>query len=518
MCLLSSNKSLKKLAAFQYIASGLLAFYSQHSIADEIASKAIERAVSAYGAEALMTMQQLSIKEQQLRYTKGQSGHAREGAHGIVLHKYNQQLNIDFVNKNKVFKRSDQNLLGNYGYHTLVTLDRRFIEGKGAYIDHCLQTFQPSERLHWNSVGLGMEHGVDTLIVKQLAKHKKQVSSEGVAYIHGQAHDVLKYQQNNELHTVFINTDSGLVSRVIRKAGEQPTRYDFLVHTKNRIGITWATEVMVSREQHPIAHVTERSLTMELPLSLAELMPAKYKRRQPVAYLDFEQPSVNQLADGVFLVGQGWSFTLFADIGKSYVSMGAWQMPGDKFTWQKRLEKLHQFTAEQKPVSHFIVTHHHDDHLMGLSEVVEHGAQLLMLPQHVNAVKASLSIPIDSSRLTLVRDALKVANDKVQVFDVPSSHADHNLVVYLPEQKILFAEDMFGSSLARGFHSPNSWPSRDVYYRTETLNKKLQSVRVDVAQYVSSHHGRVLSKNEFNQALSLTCPSDDVLKQRLFGS
>jgi len=56
-----------------------------------------------------------------------------------------------------------------------------------------------------------------------------------------------------------------------------------------------------------------------------------------------------------------------------------------------------------------------------------------------------------------------------------------------------------------------------VYYRSNVLHKRTLDLELDISQYVSSHHGRVLSKAEFQQLLTLACPNNHTLQRRLFG-
>lgn len=518
MCFYFLKKVLSKQAVKRCLISGIAVCQSHFVFADDVAIDVIKQAVAAYGVQALSSLKQLKVEEELYRYMQGQSGHAESGAHGFVMHKYQQQLDIDFALRAKAFKRSDQNVIGNYGYHSLVTVDRRFREGEGVSVDHCMQTYQPSERIDWDSVALNMEQAIDILTIKELSDNSKLVSSAGTVFLQGRAHSVLNWKKSKVTKTAYIDKASGLLSRLLTNNKGQIAHYDFLAHQQNAQGLKWASQTIVSHEQRVTRHITNRYLSLKTSEGALFQTPEYYQPRAQDRFLDFAEPSVNEIVRGVFLVGQGWGFTLFVDVGTSYISMGSWQMPDDTFTWKHRLAKLHQFTGNKKPVSQFIVTHHHDDHLMGVSEVIEHGAQIRLLAEHQQAVETSLGVSLSPEQVALLSHGLKFANDQVQVFDVPSSHADHNVVVYLPEQQILFAEDMFGSSLKTGFHSPNSWPSRDVYYRAEVLNKHLKKAGVSVQYYVSSHHGRVFSNAEFMRFLRLSCPDNDSLLARLYAN
>ncbi|MDK1286792.1 hypothetical protein [Pseudoalteromonas umbrosa] len=512
------RKTWSKAYGCRALLCALVALQSSSAYADEAAIKAITRATEVYGIDTISKLKQLKVEESLYRYMQGQSGHVEEGSHSLVLHRYKQQLEIDFAAKSKSFKRTDENLIGNYGYHSLVTLDRRFVNGKGMKVDHCIQTYQPSTRMSWDSVAPNIEQSVDTLIIKELSDNLTNVSSGGVTYIQGHAHMVLNWTVNQVRKTAYVGSVSGLLSRLTTKQNGKTTRYDFLDHTQNNQGLTWASQTLVSQEHKPTLHVTKRVVTQSASTFPLVLKPDGYKLSDNDTFLDFAQASVNEIAKGVFLVGQGWGFTLFVDIGKSYISVGSWQMPNDTFTWQQRLNKLNQHMGTNKPVSQFIVTHHHDDHLMGLNEVSTHGTKILLMAEHQKAVEASLEKPLTPKNSALLLDGMMLANNKVQVFDVPSSHADHNLVVYLPKEKIVFAEDMFGSSLEAGFHSPNSWPSRDVYYRAQVLDERLKKLGIQAKHFVSSHHGRVLSNEEFKALVSLSCPENNVLIKRLYSS
>ncbi|KZN54498.1 hypothetical protein N474_01905 [Pseudoalteromonas luteoviolacea CPMOR-2] len=516
MCIHSKAFISKVSRTIPYLVGGVLAMHCQYLKASEGVEKIIERAVAAYGAEALLSVEQMIIEEQLFRYSQGQSGFAAEGLHAIQLHEYDQQLKINFEAKSKTFKRGDKSLIGNYGHYNMTVIDRRVDKNLGVKIDHCLQSFQQSSSVNWDSIALGMEKGVDTLVVKALATNKANTTNQTEMYINGRVHDVFTQVTKGVAQTFFFDRNTGLLSRVINKKGGRSTRYDFMQHTRNQDGVAWAKQTLVTKDARPSLHVLSRDISTTKDKSSFVLKPKDYKPNTPDAFLEFAEPSVNQIAVGVYLVGQGWGFTLFFDIGDSYVSMGAWQMPNDTFTWKNRVAQLQQFTGNKKRVSHFIVTHHHDDHLMGLNEVVDHGAQLLLLPEHLGAVQESFEQQLSPNEYTLVQEGTRIELGHLQLIDIPSSHADHNLVVYLPTQKVLFAEDMFGSSFEHGFHSPNSWPSRDVYYRSHTLNKKMLHLGLDIEQYVSSHHGRVLSKAEFNQSLQLFCPDNKELKRRLF--
>ncbi|MEL7478531.1 MAG: MBL fold metallo-hydrolase [Pseudomonadota bacterium] len=482
-----------------------------HTSVDEI----INKSATAYGAEQLSSLQKVQFYDELYQYEQAQTGIASEGSHGIQLSQFTQQLSIDFKLQAKVFKRAETRLIGNHGNENMVVLERRFHDSKGYLVDHCQARYREVDGLKWHNVDFGLASSIDTLVIKRLINNKSQLSLKNSVYIQGVKHEVIELTQNGTNNMLYINTQTGLLTRLIKTRGERSIHYDFLAHKKAK-GISWASEVLVSHDSKPASHIVNRQLKSHFDQSVFAGITAGYEKFQQEAYLDFPTPAVNELVKGVYLVGQGWGFSLFVDNGDHYISVGAWQMPNDTFGWQQRLALLQKTTGSNKPVKGFVVTHHHDDHLMGLNEVVKQGAALYVLPEHEPAVRASISEPLADTQLKLISHASKLGDGKIRLLDVPSSHAAHNLVVYLPEHQILFAEDMFGSSFAKGFDLPNSWPMRDVYARTSKLNQTIQQANINVQTYVSSHHGRVFSQQDFNDMLQLRCPSNNELQNRLF--
>jgi glyoxylase-like metal-dependent hydrolase (beta-lactamase superfamily II) len=186
-------------------------------------------------------------------------------------------------------------------------------------------------------------------------------------------------------------------------------------------------------------------------------------------------------------------------------------------SWQQGLDLLRQTTGSNKPVAQHVVTHHHTDHMSALNDIVKLGANLVIHPASITGVKKHLQQSLADDRFLPIEDTGYLANGKVMLFDVPISHASHNLVVYLPEHKLLFTEDMFGSSYQIELESPNNWPNKDTYQRLELLTNKTKQLNLEVEQYVSSHHSRVLKQVDIDNALKLSCPAKDELTKRLYG-
>ena len=458
-------------------------------------------------------------------YSQWQSGHSLQGPMTTYLNEYQIELTVDLLNKRKVFKQATTRLVGSHGSNLPTVTHRVFADDKGYVIDHALQQYQPTKSINYDNTDMGNSQLLDPLIIRRLNEDRDTSQWTDIAYIQGEAHDVLTVNPGSEKeYIVYLNQKSGYLARVLRKRGRQLYSYDFLEHHQIQ-GITWAKQLLVSTANQPVYHTDSRKISFNsVEDNSAEdsqfNIPSGYKQRPKTQAVDVSKLTFRQLARDVYFVGQDWAYTLFIDAGEYYISAGSWQVDNKSQAWQKGLALLRQKTGSDKPVGQHIVTHHHNDHMMGLSDVLKQGANLVIHPADIASVlsflREHLPKPLPDDRFVAVTEGDNLANGKVMLIDVPNSHANHNLVIYLPEHKLLFTEDMFGSSFQTAFHSPSSWPDLDTYHRLDVLMKKISQLELEVDQYVSSHHARILNQAEIDKALTISRPSKETLLKRLF--
>ncbi|MCC2616819.1 MBL fold metallo-hydrolase [Aestuariibacter halophilus] len=494
----------------------LTTLVASHVAAATKENQIIQKTVTAYGGNTLLKLQSLTLNDSFYQYSQWQSSHALQGPMIGYLSEQQVRLSIDFVNHRKALRQATFRLVDGHGSEIPSVTHRLFTDTRGYSVDHALQVYYDAPAMTFDNADSGMSRLIDTLIVKQLYADKDHSEWRDIAYIQGVPHDVLSVNsgQKNE-YTVYLNQQNGYLSRVLRKQGAQLTTYNFLQHQRSG-DLGWARQVFVSTPVRPVYHSTNRTITFNTTQEGDFNLPEIYPQRSRSAVVDSTELTLQKLAKDVYWIGQDWSYSLFIDMGDYYISAGAWQTDRESHAWQNGLDLLHKTTGKNKPVKQHIVTHHHHDHMMGLHDVIKQGAELVIHPNNIPAVQQHLSKPLSEQRFIPIADTTLLANDKVMLFDVPNSHANHNLVIYLPEQKILFSEDMFGSGLQQGFHSPANWPDLDTYNRLQTLNDKVTALALDVEQYVSSHHARVLSQQEIDQALSIIVPKKQELLMRLF--
>ena len=497
----------------------LLLNFSPILFAGEKENSIINKAVEAYGGDKLMTLQSLQLTDNMNHYSSWQSGHSSQGPMVMYLNKYQIELTIDLLNKKKAFKEVTTRLIGGHSTDTPAVAHRIFTEGKGYEIDHALKKYQHAKYLNYDNVDSGNSQLLDPIIIRQLDKERDHVQWFDTANIQGQAHDVLKVGAGTKQeYTVYINQKSGYLTRMLKTQGQEIRSYDFINHRQSQ-GITWAKELFVSTADQVISHTDSRKFSFNSAQSHQFNISSGYDLQTKKQYFDVTKLTIRQVAKDVYFVGKGWGYTLFVDAGDHYISVGAWGEVDDSPAWQQGVDLLRKTTGNNKPVTQHVVSHHHTDHMSGLRNIVKKGINLIIHPADITAVNEYLKQPLAENRFVPIEKTSYLADGKVMLFDVPNGHASHNLVVYLPEHKLLITEDMFGSSYKTELESPLSWPNVDVYYRLELLTDAINQLNLDVEQYLSTHHGRILNQAEINKALMLSRPSKEELIQRLlFGN
>ena len=164
-----------------------------------------------------------------------------------------------------------------------------------------------------------------------------------------------------------------------------------------------------------------------------------------VPFVTRAQPSkvtkVEKVVDGVWMattdqgVNAGWILA-----GDEVIAVDA---GNDVATGKALLEKISETTG--KPVRYLIITHAHGDHAGGASAFVAAGAQIVCSENAAPALAAFASAP-PKPRLSMLafseRFAMFGARQRVAIYFLGAAHSAGDIVVLLPDQKVLFSGDL----------------------------------------------------------------------------
>jgi glyoxylase-like metal-dependent hydrolase (beta-lactamase superfamily II) len=198
--------------------------------------------------------------------------------------------------------------------------------------------------------------------------------------------------------------------------------------------------------------------------------------------------SRQEIADGVWLIGGNNTYAMFVDMGDYVFAAGGTAGIPD------RIESLREVVGG-KPIKYGMLTHHHFDHVMGVSAYESEGATLIAATAHEQVARRAAEDG-DALKVKLVKDRMTLEGDSrtVEIIDIgPTAHTEHLLVAYLPDEGILFEADHFAL--------PRVGPIPPAVTSTQTFAEALGREELGVKKIYSAHSPRAATMDDLREAL-----------------
>jgi glyoxylase-like metal-dependent hydrolase (beta-lactamase superfamily II) len=186
---------------------------------------------------------------------------------------------------------------------------------------------------------------------------------------------------------------------------------------------------------------------------------------------------------------------LFVDTNVGVVAAGGYAALTQRFK---------EFQAESgvyKPLAYQVITHHHADHVGGVSEAVALGAKLVTVEENIEAIQGSSKpAPTASDFYSMdSRVSFGEGKNRVEVYEVSTIHAASFLVLYVPSTKTVFIADHFGSAFAKTI------PDAD-QDSVDMLNA-LEALDIDIQKIATAHNPRIFTMAEMRKSVANFTPS-----------
>lgn len=468
---------------FLLAAALLAANFSNSSYASIDSETLSELVTKRYGGDKLVQLNQLWLRDRYIRIDKEQSFYP-----GIEEAKNNDaELLIDFQQQKMALRYQGE-------HDQQAIYQHQLLNEKGAYsLDDNTKEFSVIKRGFSNIAG-GLPYRMDIFWAKLISLYPDKLSNIQEQSFYAKDGYQANFAAAGFSGLTFNISLAGDIVSLTVDGRKQQFQFD---HHQITHGLRFAEQLQVAAGGN-IRNISVKRelLAAKVPDEVFEL-PASYKAAKAVAQVMPQELQIQKLAEGVYHVGKSVGFSLFVEVGDSFYGVGGYQGLGERF------KALQAKLKSDKPLAYQIVSHHHYDHLGGMQEAADLGATFIGSAKALEVVDSLLSSKLPKSRYQSFVEKKSIAEGKLLLAEFENPHVANHIVILLPKDNILFAEDLYFSLEASGVPEAEA--------RHFSLANWLKDKGAIIDSFAAGHSVRILSAEEFSSSLSqakksLICP------------
>jgi len=447
------------------------------------AGEVIDAALEAYGgAEAITNLNSVSRKSHFTTWATNQSrspGPPWDEAEQMSFSA------IDFENETFVGKNKGSG--GGYDFN-----GSQIIKGEeGWQVSYRAGTVTPIAEPDFNTTAGPFIRVTAPLLVKQLQNRRQTSHWLGEVEFEGRPHDVITLvMEVGPALSLYFDKETHLLSRserVLPPFGQVDYRFtDY--ETIDGIPFSKTFKLYVNDEPNILIDIKSTKVNQSLDTYATLPQDLKLVEAAPPAPTEVE---VQEIKEGVFLVGGGTTYAMFVEMDDHVIAVGGTAgIP-------ERIKALRD-VVEDKPIKFGVMTHHHNDHVLGVPAYQAEDAMVLTVKEH-EAVMRAAATDAESLKLQFVEDkyVFDDGSHKLEIIDIgPTPHSKHLLVAWLPEEGILFEADHFPN--------PTNGQMAPAQPVTKRLAEAISEKGLDVKIIVGSHSPRIASIDDLRSAMALS--------------
>lgn len=311
----------------------------------------------------------------------------------------------------------------------------------------------------------------DTLLAYELSNRKDETAFKDSLTYKGRPHTVLTLSIPNWAPMdLYIDDKTGYITKMERDTGGMRMRYQFADFRKTK-GVTYAQNFDFYVDDFFSEYAKERWIEVN------KVKPKTFTIDRGMPYeperVDTSEMTVEPVGNLIHHVGQGGGYSAFIDAGDHVIAVGG--NGGFKERYEAYAEALGEAA---KPLRTVIATHHHGDHLAGMSEAKALGSKFIVPKMAVESVKRHAETITDAD-ITVLTDTLDLG--PVQIHNIATNHVGSFALVYVPSDKTIFQVDHYTGR----FKDAPSYVNPAAY----SLYENVQALGLDV-DYILDGHGR----------------------------
>ncbi len=447
------------------------------------ANDVIDAALEAYGgAEAITNLNSVARKS---HFTTWATNQSRSPGPPWDENEQSSFSAIDFENNTFVGKNSGSG--GGFDFN-----GSQVIKGEeGWQVDYRAGTVTPIAEPDFNNTAGPFIRVTAPLLVKQLQERRQTSHWLGEVDFEGRKHDVITLvMEVGPALSLYFDQETHLLSRserVLPPFGQVDYRF---TNYETVDGIPFSKTFKLYVNDEPNIYIDIKSTQVNQPVEQYAALPENLKMVEaaPPAPTEVE---VQEIKEGVFLVGAGGTYAMFVEMNDHVIAVGGTAgIP-------ERIKALRE-VVKDKPIRFGVMTHHHNDHVLGVPAYQAEDAVVLTVKQH-EAVMRAAAADADSLKLQFVEDkyVFDDGDRKLEIVDIgPTPHSEHLLVAFLPEEGILFEADHFPN--------PTNGQMQPAQPVTRRLAEAITEKGMDVKIIVGAHSPRIASIDDLHRALALS--------------
>ena len=329
------------------------------------------------------------------------------------------------------------------------------------------------------------------LLVKQLQNRRQTSHWLGEVEFEGRPHDVITLvMEVGPALSLYFDKETHLLSRserVLPPFGQVDYRFtDY--ETVDGIPFSKTFKLYVNDQPNVFIDIKSTKVNQSLDKYAAVPQDLKMVEAAPPAPTEVE---VQEVKEGVFLVGSGNTYAMFVEMSDHVIAVGGTAgIP-------ERIKALRE-VVKDKPIKYGVMTHHHNDHVLGVPAYQAEDAMVLTVKEH-EAVMRAAATDAESLKLQFVEDkyVFDDGSRKLEIIDIgPTPHVEHLLVAWLPEEGILFEADHFPN--------PTNGQMAAAQPVTKRLVEAISEKGLDVKIIVGAHSPRVASIDDLRESLAMS--------------
>ncbi len=451
---------------------------TRHSV--EKAREVIDAAVEAYGgADTLSAMQSVVIEHKTVNIASGQSRGTtapwdRNEASGMDA--FNAAENI-YVTRNVGYG-------GGFEFDNATVLNGE----EGYNLNYRGGTATPIQTPDFNNTTGPFIRVTPALLVQQLSTHARTAHYLGKAKVDGKPHDVVTFAMEvGPAISLYFDQATHILNkseRVIPGFGLIEYRFDDYYKVAD---IPFNRGFRLFLEGEPNMERKLLNTKVNVPVEDFTQVDSSLARLESLAP---DTLSVRELADGVHHIGGSGTYAMFVDMGEYIVAVGGTGgIP-------QRIEELRKAVPD-KPIKYAVMTHHHNDHVLGVVPYADEGATVIAAEAHAQVMRDTAGED-RTLALETVGKRKKVFKDngrKLEIIDIgPTEHTEHLLVAYLPKEGIVFEADHFAM--------PRTGPVPPAVTGTRSFARALKAKGIKANTIVSAHSPKPGTMADLREAIN----------------